>query len=201
MTLTNDLVLVRHATCERMDSILLGRTVDAALDTCGLREAAAMARSLASVSDPLIETSPRQRARQTAAAIAAHTGAEVATSPAIDEVDFGGWSGQTFAQLHEDPGWQTWNRQRASAATPAGERIEDVRTRTLEHLGRLQRAFPERPIILVTHAEIIRTVLLHWLGAPIDSYQRLVISPASLTRVRLGEHAVSIESINQRVAS
>jgi broad specificity phosphatase PhoE len=184
-----------------MDSLLLGRTVDAPLNDHGLREAEAMACGLESLSDPLIDTSPRQRARQTAAAIAARTGAEIVTSPAIDEVDFGAWSGQTFAQLSDDPGWRHWNDQRASAATPAGERVDDICTRALEHFRRLRTAFPARPIVIVTHAEVIRTVLLHWLGAPAESYQRLVISPASVTRVRLGEWGVSIECINQRVPS
>jgi probable phosphoglycerate mutase len=181
--------------------MLLGRTVDASLDTSGLREATAMARALESIPDPLIDTSPRQRARQTAAAIAARSGAEIVISSALDEVDFGAWSGRSFAELADDPSWRQWNEQRASAATPAGERIADVCARVLEHLRRMQDAFPSRPIIVVTHAEVIRTALLHWLGAPVESYHRLLISPASVTRVRLGEWGVRIESINQRVPS
>jgi broad specificity phosphatase PhoE len=62
----------------------------------------------------------------------------------------------------------------------------------------LQDAFPGRPIVIVTHAEVIRSVILHWLEAPIDGYGRLVISPASLTRVSVGDWGVRIDGINQR---
>lgn len=196
--MTNELVFVRHATCEHMDEILLGRTVDAPLSEIGLRESEALARTLVPAQGSLIVASPRMRAQQTAASIASHYHAELDTSVAIDELDFGRWSGQTFAELAHDPDWRRWNGQRDVAATPAGERISDVRARVLEHLHRFCEAFPGRPMVLVTHAEVIRTVLLHWLQAPADAYRRLAISPASISRVSLGDAGVRIEGINQR---
>jgi broad specificity phosphatase PhoE len=196
--MTNDLLLVRHATCEHMDKILLGRTVDSSLDARGLQQAAALARSIEPQEELLVVASPRRRAQQTAEAIAAETQAEIITSMDIDEVDFGHWSGCTFEQLAEDPSWRRWNEQRSVTATPAGERIADVKARVLRHLQRLRDAFPGRPIALVTHAEVIRAVVLHWLDAPIDGYHRLAISPASLTRVSIGDWGVRIDGINQR---
>ena len=198
--MSNDLVFVRHATCERMDEMLLGRTVDAPLAAIGVREAEAMACMLAPSSDALVVASPRRRAQQTAAAIAGRSECEVVTACDIDELDFGRWSGQTFAELARDPEWQRWNEHRDSAATPAGERIRDVQARVLSHLHRLCEAFPGRPIILVTHAEIIRAALLYWLQAPADAYRRLAISPASISRVRLGAPEPCIDAINQRAA-
>jgi probable phosphoglycerate mutase len=116
----------------------------------------------------------------------------------IDELDFGHWSGQTFDELARDPDWRRWNERRDSAATPAGERIRDVQARVLRHLHRLREAFPGRPMILVTHAEVIRAALLYWLQAPVDAYRRLAISPASISRVRLSEWGPRIDAINQR---
>lgn len=196
--MTNELILVRHATCERMDEVLLGRTVDAPLDAAGMRQAVDLSRSLQSSRDALVVASPRRRAQQTAAAIARTVDAEMTTSLAIDELDFGRWSGCTFEQLDDDPEWRRWNEQRGVAVTPAGESIAQVRTRTLRQLVQLQRAFPARAIVIVTHAEVIRSVVLHWLDASIDSYRRLSISPASATRVSLGDWGVRIDSINER---
>ena len=200
--MTNDLILVRHATCEHMDKILLGRTVDSSLDARGQQQAAALARTIESQRelppDLLIVASPRRRAQQTAVAIAEQTQADVVTAPEIDELDFGHWSGRTFQQLADDPDWRRWNEQRSVAATPAGERINDVKARVLGHLQRLCDSFPGRPLAFVTHAEVIRTLILHWLDAPIDGYHRLVISPASLTRVSLGDSGVRIDAINHR---
>ncbi|WP_129644268.1 histidine phosphatase family protein [Peristeroidobacter agariperforans] len=198
--MTNDLVFVRHATCERMDEMLLGRTIDAPLAAIGVREAEAMACVLAPTSETLLVVSPRRRAQQTAAAIAARSQCELVTACDIDELDFGHWSGQTFDELARDPAWRRWNEQRDSAATPAGERIRDVQARVLRHLHRLSEAFPGRPMILVTHAEVIRAALLYWLQAPIGAYQRLAISPASISRVHLSEWGPRIDAINQRAS-
>jgi broad specificity phosphatase PhoE len=146
----------------------------------------------------LIVASPRRRAQQTAAAIAAVTDAETVIAHDIDEVDFGEWSGRTFVQLADDPGWRRWNEQRSSARTPAGESITDIQVRVLRHLHRLQEEYPGRSIVIVTHAEVIRAVVLHWLEASVDGYYRLVISPASWTRVSIGDWGVRIDGINQQ---
>ncbi|HEY0681361.1 MAG TPA: histidine phosphatase family protein [Steroidobacter sp.] len=196
--MTNELVLVRHATCARMDEMLLGRTVDAPLAEIGLREAEAMAHALDPHHETLIVVSPRRRAQQTASAIAARCQGELLTSAAIDELDFGHWSGQTFSELAHDPAWRRWNEQRNLAATPAGERISDVQARVLDHLQRLCQAFPGRPMVLVTHAEVIRAALLHWLQAPVAAYRRLAISPASMSRVSLSDWGPCVDSINLR---
>ncbi|MFC4308878.1 histidine phosphatase family protein [Steroidobacter flavus] len=194
----NELVLVRHATCERMDEMLLGRTVDAPLAAIGVREAEAMACALGSSQETLIVASPRRRAQQTAAAICERSQCELVTACDIDELDFGHWSGQTFNELAQDPAWRRWNEQRATAATPAGERIGDVQARVVRHLDRLRQTFPGRPMVLVTHAEVIRAALLHWLQAPVDAYRRLAISPASISRVSLSDWGPRIDGINQR---
>jgi broad specificity phosphatase PhoE len=196
--MTNELVFVRHATCERMDEMLLGRTVDAPLAPIGVREAEAMACMLAPAPETLLVVSPRRRAQQTATALVTRSRCELVTACDIDELDFGHWSGQTFSELAEDPAWRRWNEQRELAATPAGERIKDVQARVLRHLHRLREAFPGRPMILVTHAEVIRAALLYWLQAPVDAYQRLAISPASISRVSLSEWGPRIDGINQR---
>lgn len=196
--MTNELVLVRHATCERMDEMLLGRTVDAPLAALGIQEAEAMACMLAPPQETLLVASPRRRAQQTAAAIASRSRCELVSACDIDELDFGYWSGQTFSELARDPSWQRWNEQRDTAATPAGERIRDVQARVLHHLHRLRETFPGRPIVLVTHGEVIRAALLHWLQAPVDAYRRLAINPASISRVSLSEWGPRIDGINHR---
>ena len=196
--MTNELVLVRHATCARMDEILLGRTVDAPLAPEGVQEAEAMARMLAASQEALIVMSPRRRAQQTAAAIAQRSQGEMVTAAELDELDFGHWSGRTFVELAQNPAWRQWNEQRDTAATPAGERMRDVQSRVLRHLNRLRESFPGRPMILVTHAEVIRGTLLHWLQAPADVYQRLTISPASISRVSLSDWGPRIDGINLR---
>lgn len=183
-----------------MDELLLGRSVDAHLNALGERQARSLGDRLSSVTDMVCECSPRRRARQTAAAIAASAKCEVITALVLDEMDFGAWSGRSFTELQEDPQWRHWNAHRSSAQTPAGDSVQAVQVRVMQHLRRLQDSFPRRTIVLVTHAEIIRATVLHCLRAPIDSHARLAIGPASLTTLTLDGTGVRVDGVNERLA-
>jgi probable phosphoglycerate mutase len=195
-------LLVRHGTCAQTADVLLGRAIDAPLDERGEREAAAVAARLAGERPALIEASPRRRTQQTAQAIAARLGLPVTTSPALDELDFGAWAGRRFDELATDPAWLAWNGRRASATTPSGEDMPGVQARITAHLGRLARAFPTSTIILVTHAEMIRAALLHYLGLSADRWQELSIEPASVSTLRVAARSARrharIDAIGER---
>lgn len=181
-----------------MDELLFGRSIDPPLDDNGERQARATAERLARESDPLIEASPRQRTQQTARAIAAVTHAEVVTANDLDEVDFGRWGGQPFFALAHDPRWHEWNVHRESATTPAGDSIARVQTRVARHLHRLLAAFPSRTIVLVTHAEIIRSTLLWVLQLPASAYERIEISPSSISTLLWRNGSFTVSGINER---
>lgn len=195
-------VLVRHATCARMDDILFGRIVDASLDERGLEQARLLARALAGRFDlAAIETSPRRRTRQTAEAIARESGCDTRVAHRLDEIDFGSWSGQSFRELSHDSEWRAWNTHRASARTPAGDSIRAVQGRVIEHLHGLRGDHGGRAIALVTHSEIIRSVLMHCLDVSADCYERIAIDPASTTTIRFGEDWLRVESVNEHLIS
>jgi broad specificity phosphatase PhoE len=187
--------------------MLFGRAIDAPLDEPGTRQAQRLGQRLAAeLAHPLIEASPRQRTRQTAAAIAAcfdglQGRCEVRTHEALDEIDFGRWSARTFRELGEDPDWQRWNADREHASTPAGETIAGVQRRAMNRLQALAREHASRAIVIVTHSEIIRSLALLVLGTSPNRYDRVTIDPASITRFSLSGDAVRLDSLNERIAS
>lgn len=174
-------LFVRHATCAQIDRQLLGRTVDAPLDAGGELEALALADRLRHERPLRLETSPRLRARQTAQAIAAATGLVPHVHAALDELDFGAWSGRRFDALANDPRWRLWNAERDRASTPAGATIADTQARLMRLLEALSRRFPGATLVLVTHAEIVRSALLHALRRPARDYGLVDVPPASTT--------------------
>jgi broad specificity phosphatase PhoE len=181
-----------------MDDLLFGRTLDVPLDANGEQQARMLAARLGRETDLLIEASPRTRTQQTAKAIAATTHAELLTSVDIDELDFGRWSGQRFLSLAEDPQWRKWNERRDIAHTPSGDSIGRVQSRIARHLHRLQAAFPNRTIAVVTHAEVIRSALLWILQMPANAYNRLEISPASITALTWRDGEFQVRCVNER---
>jgi broad specificity phosphatase PhoE len=184
--------------CAQTDNRLYGRTVDVPLNLQGERQVEAVAGRLATLERVRIESSPRLRTRQTAAAIARHHGMqEVTIAAALDEIDFGAWSGATFAELEADPRWRAWNSQRSRAATPAGETMAAVYNRMLEHMHLLARDRHECTTVLVTHADVIRAVVLTALRASIDEFWRLNVAPASITRITLADGELILDGINE----
>lgn len=194
-------LMVRHATCAHIDDTLLGRTLDAPLDGRGLRQACALAERLREESPLRVESSPRRRTLQTARAIAAGARCDVEVEPALDELDFGDWSGRTFEQLERESGWRQWNRDRDSARTPAGIDIHAVQRGIALHFAALAAAFAGATLVLVTHAEIIRSAVLHCLRVPASDYARFAIDPASITRFTSGADGLRVETVNEVVAS
>ncbi len=200
--MTTQFVLVRHATCAQMDEVLLGRRADSALDERGTQQASALAHRLAHRAiDPSIYASPRRRTLETAEAIAVATGADVRVRTELDEVDFGHWSQQTFESLQADPQWRAWNMHRAEASTPAGETIASVQERVLSLLHAIDATEPANAVVVVTHSEIIRSLLFYCLEVSPNRHDRLSIDPASATTIRLGRQVLRVETVNERLAS
>jgi broad specificity phosphatase PhoE len=197
-TKTNFL-MVRHATCAHIEDTLLGRTLDAPLDARGEGQARALATRLRGETPLRVECSPRRRTLQTAHAIAREAGCDVRVAPALDELDFGRWAGLTFAQLERDQGWRRWNEQRDRARTPAGVGIGTLQRSVNRYLAALAETCAGATLVLVTHAEIIRSLVLHCLAAPATDYTRFAIDPASITRFSVGPQGVRVDTINELV--
>ena len=143
-------------------------------------------------------SSPQPRAQETAAPIAERLGTTVETSPDLDEIDFGAWTGRPFADLESDPAWAAWNTMRATARPPEGESMGEAQARALDLLDRLGRE-EGPPAILVSHADTLRAALLGVLGLSLDAYDRLVVAPASWSELALWPGGRRVVSINERV--
>lgn len=196
-----EIVLIRHATCAHMESVLFGRSVDGPLDERGEGQARFVAQRLLDAPQLVVESSPRRRTRHTAGIIASQGDTVVRIVPQMDEVDFGSWSGQTFEALAADPQWRRWNKYRAVSRTPAGDSIRDVQQRVLAHFRKLEQLFDAGTIAIVTHAEVIRSVVLLALRAPIDDYYKFEIGPASLTRLTVAGSQLRLDSFNEPAAA
>ncbi len=193
--------LVRHAEHALVNDVLVGRTPSIHLAPGGREQAKRLARRFLLSNITSVQSSPRERALETALPISQATGVPLDITPSLDEVDFGEWNGLSFKRLKSDPRWQFWNRRRSQAQAPGGESMLDVQSRVVDHLHRLSVRQPHQRIVLVTHAEIIRAALLYHLGLPLEAYDRIEISPASVTVLRLGVDQADILALNEAAAA
>lgn len=177
--------------------MLAGRTADLPLGSAGRRQAERLARCLAREEIASIYASPRRRAQETAAPIAeASDTAGVITTDALDEVDFGIWSGRSFEELDADPLWRQWNCIRSLVRAPGGETMLDVQRRVAGLVEAQVQENRGRKIVLVSHAEIIRAFICHVLGLSTDAWPRFEIAPASVSHVTVGDWGAKILTLN-----
>ena len=112
--------------------------------------------------------------------------------PALDEVEFGGWSGSSFDDLLDDPRWRRWNESRGKARCPGGESMAEVRRRALGHVLLASRHAARGPVVMVSHAEIIRSLVLVARELPFDAWASVDVPPASLTTVAVARGCLTL---------
>ncbi|WP_244607032.1 histidine phosphatase family protein [Bosea sp. CS1GBMeth4] len=191
-------LLLRHAAHDDVGSFLAGRTPGILLGQAGRAQAGRLAERLKRERLAALYCSPRERTRQTADAIAAAGAAEAPqVLDALDEIDFGGWSGKSFAELDADETWRAWNARRSEAVTPGGESFADVARRIVGTMERLAGRHAGAAIGLVTHADVIKAAVLHHLGLAADDWWRIEVSPASITRLVLAGHGAQLLGLNE----
>lgn len=188
--------LVRHAVHGEFGRVLTGRAPGVHLTDEGRAQAAALSGRLAALPVTAVLSSQRERARETAGPIAARLGLDVRVEPALDEIDFGGWTGAAFDALEGQPGWRAWNRFRSTAVPPGGEAMLAAQARAVGVVGRLHREHPGDELVLVGHSDVLKSVLAHFLGVPLDLFHRIELGPASRSVLRLFEADARVDAVN-----
>jgi ribonuclease H / adenosylcobalamin/alpha-ribazole phosphatase len=190
--------LARHGTHAEVGRVLSGRS-EIALNEQGIVEAERLAALIGSLPVTSIHSSPRRRALQTIEPAARRTGLPVTIAPALDEVDFGAFTGQTFAGLNGDGGgdaWFRWNAERDSARCPDGETMAEAVARAAAYLQALPE--PATPAFCVTHCDVIRGLVAQALGLRFQSMFAFDCDPGSLTTLDLSNGQVRLVALNER---
>jgi probable phosphomutase (TIGR03848 family) len=180
------LLLLRHATTDHTGKRLSGWTPGIHLGSKGLDEARALAERLAPVELHAIYSSPLERCQETAAAVAEPRGLKVSTVDDLGEVRYGDWTGKELGELAKTDLWRTVQFHPSGARFPDGESIHEMQTRAVAACERLRAAHPDQTVAACSHADVIKAVVAHYLGMHLDLFQRLVVTPASVTALAFG---------------
>jgi probable phosphomutase (TIGR03848 family) len=183
-------LLVRHGLTAGTGTVLTGRMPGIPLDDRGRGQAAALAARLAAVPLDAIITSPLERCRQTADAIAAARNGHplaVQEDERLAEVRYGDWTGKPLKRLAREPLWRVVQAHPSGAAFPGedGESMPDVQHRAVgavrEWNARLGR---DATYLICSHGDVIKSVIADSLGMHLDLFQRIQVDPCSLTAIR-----------------
>ena len=191
-------LLIRHAVNDYVKTgKLAGWTAGVHLNDEGCAQADALGLRLADAPLDCLYASPIERTMETAAAIAKrHPALRVAPCEEIGEVRYGAWQGKSIAELSRRKMWAVVQEYPSRAAFPAGESMRGVQTRIVDAIESLAKKHPGQVVALVFHADLIKMALAHYLGMHLDVFQRIVISPASISVLQLGHSRPFIVSMN-----
>lgn len=207
-------LLVRHGATPTTGRVLPGRAPGLHLADTGRQQAAAVAERLAdwSARTPAptngkkaegaasriaaVYASPLERTRETAAPIARALGLKVQVDRGLLECDFGEWTGAELKKLMKLPEWSTVQRYPSGFRFPGGESFTAMQARITSAIADLCRRHPGQTVVAVSHADPIKAAVSDALGSHLDLFQRIVVSPCSVTAVSYGPVGPTVLAVN-----
>ncbi len=183
MTQSTLILLVRHGQTPTTGTVLPGRAPGLHLSERGRAQADAVAERLSGLPVHAVYSSPLERARETAEPTAARAGLTVNEDAGLLECDFGDWTGAALAGLTGLPEWQTVQHNPSAFRFPNGEGFSGMQARIVDSLEGLRAAHPGAVVVCFSHADPIKAAVAHALGTHLDLFQRIMISPASVSAI------------------
>jgi probable phosphomutase (TIGR03848 family) len=194
-------LLVRHGQTPTTGKVLPGRAAGLELSDKGTEQAAAVAARIAALQDgqrriAAVYSSPLERTRQTAAPIAKALGLRVRPTKGLLECDFGDWTGAQLKSLYKKPEWRTVQRNPSGFRFPGGESFTEMQTRMTGAIDALRKDHPGQTVVAVSHADPIKAAVAHALGTHLDLFQRIVVSPCSVSAILYGADGPVVLAVN-----
>jgi probable phosphomutase (TIGR03848 family) len=181
-------LLVRHGLTATTGELLTGWTPGIPLDDRGQDQARALAARLSPLPLDAVVSSPLERCRQTATAIAqGRGGVPFHTDERVGECRYGDWTGQPLKKLAEEKLWRVVQAHPSAVTFPGpdGESMPDMQHRAVTAIRDWNaRLGPDATYLVCSHGDVIKAIVADALGLHLDSYQRIQADPCSLTVIR-----------------
>ena len=190
------ILLIRHATTDSVGKRLSGRTPGVHLNSEGQAQAQKLALRLAGLPIAAIYSSPLERALETAGPLAENHNLQTIINKDFLEIDFGKWTNRTFIELQNEPQFKLFNQFRSGTRIPDGELMLEAQARIVSGLQKLCAQYPQKTIAVVSHSDLIKAAVAYYAGIHLDMFQRLEISPASVSIIQIFEETAQILLVN-----
>jgi len=176
-------LLIRHGLADYKPGRLYGWTPGVHLSAEGRDQVKRLAERLEPVKLNAIYASPLERCSETAEAILAGRRLKIETVEGLGEVKYGSWQGKTFKSLVKTPLWRTVQLVPSQATFPGGESLLAMQSRGVAAVEAIRTKHKQGTIAIVSHADMIKAMVAHYLGLHLDLFQRIHIETASVTAI------------------
>jgi probable phosphomutase (TIGR03848 family) len=195
-------LLIRHGENDFVKKgRLAGRLPEVHLNEKGRKQALALAEKLASAPIKAIYSSPLERAIETAEPLAKALGLEIIPRPGLLETDCGEWQGQTVKRLARLKLWKMLHQAPSLFRFPGGESVTECQQRMVREIEALRQLHaPDDLVVCVGHSDPLKELVAFYIGLPLDHFQRLSISPASITALCIVEDGSRLLTLNYDIS-
>ncbi len=195
------ILLIRHGETNLTGRVLYGRMPGVHLSPDGCRQAQALSTGLkAKYTVDAIVSSPLERAMETARYLAEDLSLPIAIDDDLLELDYGEWMGKTFVEIREQDYWHHYNRLRSTSSPPGGEFLMQVQARAWSAILRILEEHggnKDATVAVVSHGDVIRALLVLFLGMPLDNIHRFDVSLAGLSELMFDGRYARVIRVNQ----
>jgi broad specificity phosphatase PhoE len=193
-------LLIRHGHTQATERGLLYTDPEAELTEMGFEQARKVATYIQRLNPDVLVCSTAKRVVDTANCIGESLGVKPVLYEGLSEWHVGDWEGRSYLDIKKNDPEQygAWSADPIRNRPPGGESISDVRDRVEEHLHKLVEMYSGKTVALVTHAGIIRSVLVTSLGMPIDNFWRLAIPVGSISRLDVSRSFATVQFVSFR---
>ena len=194
------LLLIRHGENDFVKQERLpGHLPGIHLNEHGREQAAALAETLKKLPLRAIYASPLERATETAGPLAQALGLEIQLRPCLMDTDVGEWQGQLLKDLRKLPLWKRVQAQPSEMRFPGGESFLELQARLVREIDSIRRAHkPKELVAVIFHCDPIKLVLAHYIGLPLNSFQKLGVAPGSVSVLMIGRSRTYLAALNLR---
>ena len=190
-------LFVRHGQTPTTGATLPGRAPGLHLADTGIAQAAAAAARIQALpSVAAVYASPMERTKETAAPIARARKLRVRQAKGLIECDFGDWTGKKLGDLRKLDEWKTVQRYPSGFRFPGGESFAEMQARAVDATRELVAVHPGETVVAVSHADVIKAVVAAAAGTHLDLFQRIVVSPCSITGILYSAEGPIVLTVN-----
>ena len=196
-------LLIRHGrTSANAAGVLAGWSPGVFLDEVGTAQVRELAGQVSELDLKAIVSSPLDRTLETSQELSnaiSATGKEISIriDERIGECRYGDWTGKTLSELSENELWPAVQAHPASVRFPGGESLLEMQHRAVSCIRDLNAEFgSSSTYAVVSHGDVINAILADALGMHLDHFQRIQVSPASVSVVRYTPARPFVAAVN-----
>jgi probable phosphomutase (TIGR03848 family) len=190
------ILLIRHATTDAVGKHFSGRMTGVHLNDEGRTQALQLSERLRGLPVTAVYSSPLERAVETAEPLAKALGLQHVISEDFLEMEFGEWTNSAFTEVMRQPQFGRFNTFRSCTRIPGGELMIEAQVRMIRGIEKLCLQHLHQTVAIISHSDLIKASLAHYAGIHLDMFQRIEISPASVSIIEIYDETARIMLVN-----